>query len=117
MKTLIKIVLSLVVLTACFNAGRVALNNFAFEDAVHEGLLFDQRANDSEIVDMIMKLADEYLIPIDPKDISIRQVGQDVIVDMTYTTNVVLVPGVIQRDWTFSPSTSTRMLTGGRRAP
>jgi hypothetical protein len=117
MKTLIKIVVSLFILTACFNAGRVALNNYAFEDAVHEGLLFDQRATDAEIVDMVMKLANEYLIPIDPEDIKIRQVGQDVIVDMSYTVNVVLVPSVLERDWTFTPSTSTRMLVGGRRAP
>ena len=115
MKTILKIVVSLFILTACFNAARVALNNYAFEDAVHEGLLFDQRATDSEIVDMVMKLANEYLIPIDPKDITVRQVGQDVIVDMSYTQNVVLVPGVFQRDWTFTPSTSTKMLVGGRR--
>ena len=117
MKTLIKIAIALFLLTASFNAGRVALNNYAFEDAVHEGLLFDQRATDPEIVDMVMKLANEYVIPIEPENINIRQVGQDVIVDMSYTTNVVLVPGVIERDWTFNPSTSTRMLTGGRRAP
>jgi hypothetical protein len=115
MKTIIKIVVSLFILTACFNAARVALNNYAFEDAVHEGLLFDQRATDPEIVDMVMKLANEHIIPIDPKDIAVRQVGQDVIVDMSYTVNVVLVPGILQRDWTFTPSTSTKMLVGGRR--
>ena len=115
MKTLIKIVVALLVVTACFNASRVALNNYSFEDAVHEGLLFDQRATDSEIVDMVMKLANEYLIPMDPKDVTIRQVGQDVVVDMSYTVNVVLVPGVFQRDWTFTPTTSTKLLVGGRR--
>ena len=41
-------------------------------------------------------------------------VGQEVQVAMSYTTNVVLVPGVFQRDWTFNPSTSTRILTGTR---
>jgi hypothetical protein len=116
MKTIIKIVVALFILTACFNAARVALNNYAFEDAVHEGLLFDQRATDPEIVDMVMKLANEYIIPIDPKNITVRQVGQDVIVDISYTVNVVLVPGVLQRDWTFNPSTSTKMLVGGRRS-
>ena len=115
MKTIIKIAVALFVVTACFNASRVALNNYSFEDAVHEGLLFDQRATDAEITDMVMKLANEYIIPIDPKDITVRQVGQDVIVDMSYTVNVVLVPGVFQRDWTFNPSTSTKMLVGGRR--
>ena len=39
-----------------FNAGRAAFNNYAFEDAVHEGLLFDPGATDEKIVDMVMKL-------------------------------------------------------------
>jgi hypothetical protein len=116
MKTIIKIVVALFILTACFNASRAALNNYTFEDAVHEGLLFDQRATDAQIVTMVMKLANDYGIPMDPKDIAVRQVGQDVIVDMSYTTNVVLVPGILQRDWTFNPSTSTKMLVGGRRS-
>ena len=115
MKTIIKIVVGLVVLTGCFNAGRAALNNYQFADAVHEGLLFDGRANDEEIVDMIVKLAGPYDIPIAPEDIAIRQVGQEVRVNMTYTTNVMLVPGVFERDWTFTPSASTRILTGNRR--
>ena len=48
MKTIIKIVVALVLLTAMFNAGRAAFNNYQFEDAVHEGLLFDPRATDAE---------------------------------------------------------------------
>jgi hypothetical protein len=115
MKTIIKIVVTLFILTACFNASRVAINNYAFEDAVHEGLLFDQRATDAQIVDMVMKLAKDYIIPMDAENIKIRQVGQDVIVDMSYTVNVELVPGILQRPWTFNPSTSTKMLVGGRR--
>ncbi len=115
MKTIIKILVALVILTACFNASRAALNNYQFEDAVHQGLIFDSRANDDEIVEMIEKLAAAYDIPIALEDIRIRQAGQDVQVQMSYTTNVVLVPGIFQRDWTFTPSTSTRLMPGGRR--
>jgi hypothetical protein len=115
MKTIIKILVALVVITACFNASRAALNNYQFEDAVHEGLIFDGRASDKEIVEMISKLAAAYDIPLAPEDIKIRMVGQDVHVDMTYTRNVVLVPSVFARDWTFTPSTSTKILTGTRR--
>lgn len=114
MKTIIKIAVALLVVTACFNASRVALNNYQFEDAVHEGLIFDGRASDAKISAMIMKLADAYGIPLLADDIHIRQVGQEVQVEMSYTTNVILVPGVFQRDWTFNPSTSTRILTGTR---
>jgi hypothetical protein len=115
MKTIIKILAALVVLTACFNASRAALNNYQFEDAVHQGLIFDSRANDDEIVEMIEKVAAVYDVPIAKEDIQIRQAGQDVHVDMAYTSNVVFVPGIFQRDWTFTPSASTRLMPGGRR--
>ena len=115
MKTIIKIVVAVLVVTACFNASRVALTNYQFEDAVHQGLIFDGRASDAEIVEMISKLALAYDIPINADDIHIRQVGQDVLVDMSYTKNIVLVPGVFARDWTFNPSASTRILSGSRR--
>ena len=115
MKTIIKIIVALIILTAGFNASRAAFNNYSFEDAVHQGLLFDPRASDTEIVGMVMKLAHEYEIPMDPGDIKITSRGQDLIVNMSYTMPVVLVPGVLERDWTFNPATSTRLLTKGGR--
>lgn len=115
MKTIIKIVLSLLFITAMFNGGRAAFNNYAFEDAVHEGLLFNPNASDVMIVDMVMKLAREYAIPMEAQNIKINSRGMDLIVNMSYTDTVVLVPGVYEREWTFTPSTSTRMLGKGPR--
>ena len=114
MKTIIKVVVSLFLLTAMFNAGRSAFNNYAFEDAVHEGLLFEPNASDEKIVDMVMKLARDYEVPLESNDIQIRSRGADLMVSMSYTDTVVLVPGVFERDWTFEPSTSTRLLGKGR---
>ena len=113
MKTILKIVVSLFLITAMFNAGRAAFNNYSFEDAVHEGLLFDPNASDAEITDMILKLSKEYDIPLEASGITIRSRGQDLVVLMSYTQNVVLVPGILQRDWTFEPTTSTRLLGKG----
>lgn len=116
MKTIIKILISLFVLVSMFNGGRAAFNNYAFEDAVHEGLLFDPNATDTEIVDMVMKLSRDFAIPMDANDVKINSRGQDLIVNMSYTDTVVLVPGILEREWTFNPSTSTRLLgKGGRR--
>jgi hypothetical protein len=116
MKTIIKVVLSLFLLVSMFNAGRAAFNNYAFEDAVHEGLLFDPNATDTEIVDMVMKLARDFDVPMEASDVKINARGQDLIVNMSYTDTVPLVPGVLEREWTFNPSTSTRLLgKGGRR--
>jgi hypothetical protein len=115
MKTIIKIVVALFLLVAMFNAGRAAFNNYAFEDAVHEGLLFDPNATDTEIVDMVMKLARDFDVPIEPSEIKITDRGMDLIVNMSYSDTVELVPGILEREWTFTPSTSTRLLRKGGR--
>src|SRR5690349_4961689 len=101
MKTIIKIVLAILVITALFNAGRAVMGNYQFEDAVHEQLLFDPHQSDAEIMKFLTKLADQYGVPLDPKDVNIKQVGQDVIIDMSYTENIALIPGVFSHDWTF----------------
>ena len=110
MKTIIKIVIVLTILLAAFNGARAALFSYQFQDAVHDQLVFNPRADDRQIVEGVMKLAGEMGVPIEPEGIKIRAVGLDLYVDMTYTMNVVLVPGVYNKDWTFTPSTSTRML-------
>jgi hypothetical protein len=112
MKTIIKIVVAVAILLASFNAGMASFNNYQFEDAVHEGLLFNPRASEPDIVKMVLKAANEYRIPIDADGINVSTVYQDVHVDMTYTTNVVLIPGIYATDWTFTPKASTRVLAG-----
>lgn len=115
MKAIIKIVIAIAVLAACFNGGRAAFTNYQFEDAVHQALLFDPRASDDEMTEMVMKTAADYNVPIEKENISIRRVGPEIRIDMQYTTNVVLVPAILARDWTFSSSASTRLLPGASR--
>jgi hypothetical protein len=112
MKTLFKIVITLVILTACFQAARYYFNNFQFEDAAQQRLLFETRASDSEVVNIVLKLANEYALPLQPDDISVRMVGQDRVVEMEYTEKVPLIPGVFSYPWKFTPRASTRMLSG-----
>jgi hypothetical protein len=115
MKTIIKIVVTLVILTACFQAARYYFNNFQFEDAAQQRLLFETRASDGEVVDILMRLANEYQLPLKEDDIAIRVQGQDRIVEMEYTESVPLLPGFFSYPWKFTPRTSTRMLTGVSR--
>jgi hypothetical protein len=115
MKTLFKIGITLLILTACFQAARYYLNNFQFEDAAQQRLLFETRASDAEIVNIVVRLAGEYALPIRPDNVSVRMVGQDRIVEMEYTETVPLIPGVFSYPWKFTPRTSTRMLSGVTR--
>jgi hypothetical protein len=110
MKTFIKIGITIAILTACFQASRYYLNNFQFEDAAQQRLLFETRASDAEVVGIVMGLAAEYQLPLREENISVRMVGQDRLVEMEYTENVPLLPGVFNMPWKFSPKTSTRFL-------
>lgn len=112
MKTIIKIVITVVILTACFQAARYYFNNFQFEDAAQQRLLFETRASDAEVSNLMMKLAGEYQLPLREENISIRMIGQDRVVEMEYTETVPLIPGVFSYPWKFTPKTSTRMLSG-----
>ena len=115
MKTIIKIAISAVIILGCFNVARALMDEYRFEDKVHDALLFDARMTDPEIVKMVMEIAAEYDIPISPNDIDISNVGQDIKVSMSYTTDVKIIPGVFSYPWTFTPSASTRILVGRRR--
>ena len=115
MKTFIKIFIAALVIFACFNVASALMQEYRFEDKVHDALLFDARMTDAEITKMVMETAAEYDIPITPNDIDIHYVGQEIKVDMTYTTDVQIIPRVISYPWTFTPSASTRILVGKRR--
>ncbi len=110
MKTIIKILVSLTILTACFQASRYYLNNFQFEDAAQQRLLFETRATDADVANIVMRLAAEYQVPLREEGISISMIGQDRVVEMEYTENVPLIPGVFTYPWKFTPKTSTRFL-------
>ena len=113
MKFTIKIVITLIVLTCCFQAARYALNNFQFEDAVQQRLLFDTRAGEREVVAAVLKIAREYsIVELKEDDISVQIVGQDRIVDMPYTVTIPLLPGIWEYPWEFTPKASTRMIAG-----
>jgi hypothetical protein len=117
MKTVIKIGITFLILAACFNGSRAVLADYSFQDAVHEALLFDPRATDKELVATVMKIAAEHQVPISDDQIQVKTIGSEVEVQMSYTKTIVLIPGVFSKEWTFTPTASTRILTGGRRQP
>ena len=117
MKTVINLVIVLVIMVGCFNVGRALMAEYRFEDAVHDALLFDPRMTDAEITRMVLENAAKFNIDMSADDVQISQQGPDVHVDMSYVTTIVIIPGVFEKEWNFTPSTSTRMLVGNRRKP
>jgi hypothetical protein len=115
MKTLFKLLVTVAILTACFQAARYYLNNFQFEDAAQQRLLFETRASEDELVSIIMGIAKEYALPLKEENISVRMIGQDRVVEMEYVEVVPLLPGFFSYPWTFRPKTSTRFLNAPAR--
>lgn len=115
MTTIIKLVLAAALLTAAFQGARATMSNYQFEDDVEQALLFAPNASDEEMVQKVLALADEYGLPVAAEDIAISERASDRIVDVTYTTNVAFIPGLITQPIKFSPSASVRVFTQGRR--
>ena len=117
MKTIFQILIALIVLTVCAQTGMTAFTNYQFQDAVHEALVFAPTASDTEITQTVLELAANRGLPVTVDDVTIRQVGPDLFVDVTYEAEVRLLPGIYHRKWRFNPSTSTRLMPGMRGSP
>jgi hypothetical protein len=115
MTTIIKLVLALALLTAAFQGARATMSNYQFEDAVQQALLFSPNASDAEMVEKVTELADDYGLPVEADDIVISERASDRIIEVSYTTPVQFIPGVITRPITFNPSASVRLLNRPRR--
>ncbi|MCC7125272.1 MAG: hypothetical protein IT178_10520 [Acidobacteria bacterium] len=114
MKTIVKIALALVVLTATVQAGRAAIKHYAFVDAVQEAMLFAGSQTEDQLADHVLALASEHEIPLQPGDVAVRREAYLVAVTGTYRETVELIPGVYSRPWDFSIDTSTRLLEDTR---
>lgn len=115
MKTIIELAIALALLTAAFQGARALLANYQFEDAVEQALLFAPNSTDAEMTQQVLALAEEYGLPIEAGDITISERASDRIVEVSYTTDVAFIPGVVTQPIRFNPSASVRLLTQPRR--
>lgn len=115
MKTIIKLVLAFAILTAAFQGARASVSNYQFEDDVEQALLFAPNASAAELTQQIVSLASDYALPVEADNITISERASDRIVNITYTTNVAFLPGIITQPITFHPTASVRLLTQRRR--
>lgn len=110
MWTLIKLALGVLVIVIAVQAGRAALKNYQFEDAVNQALLFATNLSDAQIVQEVLEIAEEHEVPLTSENVMVRRDRRDLRVDMEYTDEVSLVPGVYARPWTFRPRATARVL-------
>jgi hypothetical protein len=114
MKSIIKIALALVLLTATVQGGRAALKHYTFVDTLQEAMLFGGRLNEAQIADKVVELAVDQGIPLDPDQLTVKRDPFLITIDAPYTETVELLPGFYSRTWDFDASVSVRLLEDTR---
>lgn len=114
MKTIIKIAVTAVLLTATVQGARAALKHYTFVDAVQESLIFASSRTEEQLTDHVLQLASEHAIPLDPANLTVRREPFLIEVDAPYTETVDLLPGVYDYAWNFETSVSVRLLEDTR---
>lgn len=115
MTTIIKLILTVALLTAAFQGARAMMSNYQFEDAVEQALLFAPNASEAEVVEKVVALAYEHDLPVTADDISVTERASERVVNITYTADVAFIPGIVTQPIKFNPSASVRILTQRRR--
>ncbi len=114
MKTIIKLVVAAILLTATVQAGRAAIKHYTFVDALQEAMLFSGSRTQDEITIRVLEIAGEYQIPLDPEALTVRRDPFLVVIDAPYTDTVDLLPGFYARTWDFETDVQVRLLEDTR---
>jgi hypothetical protein len=114
MKTIIKLVVAAILLTATVQAGRAAIKHYTFVDALQEAMLFAGSRTEEELADRVMEIAGDHQIPLDPENLTVRREPFQVVIDAPYTDSVALLPGFYKHQWDFNAGVSVRLLEDTR---
>jgi hypothetical protein len=117
MKTIIKLVVSAILLTATVQAGRAAIKHYAFMDALQEAMLFAGSRTEEELEARVLEIAGDHEVPLDPESLSVRRESFSVAIHAPYTDTVDLLPGVYKRTWDFETDVRVRLLEDTRPRP
>lgn len=114
MKTIIKLVVAAILLTATVQAGRAAIKHYSFVDALQEAMLFAGSRTEEELAERVMEIAGDYEIPLDSESLTVRREPFMVKIDAPYTDTVDLLPGFYKRNWAFETEVQVRLLEDTR---
>ncbi len=92
MKTIIKLVITALVLHATWKAGTAYLRYYEFRDEVTRIAQFGTQQSDSRMRDAVLDAANRRDIPLDLDAVSVRRPNQRIIIDATYREQVELAP-------------------------
>ena len=99
MSTFIKLVITALVLNACFQGGRSAWSFYEFQDEVQQAVLFSTTQSAEQLKARIANAAAEMQKELDPETFSVAYVGTQAKIKAAYTDDVALLPGGSKFKW------------------
>ena len=100
MSTIIKLILTALVLNACVQAGRSSWNFYQFQDSVQQATLFSGKETPEQLKVRVMAIASEQQVPLDTGSVTVTYQATQARVTGSYTDDVKLVPGAYTYKWT-----------------
>jgi hypothetical protein len=92
-RKLLKLAVFLLIANAVYQAAPVSWHYYHFKDAVQELALFSQKSSDSELVDQVMAIAEEYGIPLEREFVEVRRGNGQLVITASYIDTMKLLPG------------------------
>lgn len=99
MSTIIKLLITALVLNACFQGGRSAWAFYQFQDAVQQAVLFSTSQTPEQLKARIAGEAAELQKELDPATFTVAFQGTQARIKARYTDQVPLVPGGFRYAW------------------
>jgi hypothetical protein len=101
-KLLVKLIIVALVANAAFHIGTEYLTYVRFREAIRDAAIFKTK-NDAELMTRILALAEQYEIPIDEDNITIRREERRVNVEGWYDKPIEILPNY-EFPWHFGVS-------------
>jgi len=92
MKTIIKLIITALVLHATWKAGTVYLRYYEFRDEVTQIAQFGTQQSDSQMRDAVVEAAKRREIPLDAAAVNVQRPNGRIVVDATYKEQVEIAP-------------------------
>lgn len=99
MSTIIKLLITALVLNACFQGGRSAWGYYQFQDSVQQAVLFSTTQTAEQLKARIANIASEQHKTLDPETFSVAFQGTQARIKASYTDEVPVVPGGYKYRW------------------
>ena len=99
MSTVIKLVITALILNACFQGGRSAWGFYQFQDSVQQAVLFSTTQSPDQLKKRILAIASEQRIDLDPATVSVAYMSTQARIKAAYVDDVSLLPGGHAYKW------------------